>query len=278
MPDKDLIEIKISRVIPAQKWRVVRLLTRVWEFPEFVPSVKEVTVIQKSHHAMTTRWQVQVDNVPIRWVEEDTLALERDAISFKATEGDLQEFGGEWRFQSHPDGTEVVVNAYLKVGIPAIKEFSDPYVKKILTQNFSAILEMLEERLISLRYQSYKRGDIQKLAGFGIIGHLYNFNHLEKSFMMLNPNAKLPSREFLSQLFSLTPSFKLYDIVDFKSKTGETTKGCFIVATFIPDMIEKDIWAIFSKVVRACKIAEKYGVGIVTLGGFTSIVAERIGQ
>jgi predicted amino acid dehydrogenase len=43
-------------------------------------------------------------------------------------------------------------------------------------------------------------------------------------------------------------------------------------------MIEKDIWAIFSKVVRACKIAEKFGVGIVTLGGFTSIVAERIGQ
>ena len=50
------------------------------------------------------------------------------------------------------------------------------------------------------------------------------------------------------------------------------------MATFIPDMIEKDIWSIFSKVVRACRIAEKYGVGIVTLGGFTSIVGERIGQ
>ena len=30
--------------------------------------------------------------------------------------------------------------------------------------------------------------------------------------------------------------------------------------------------------VKACRIAEKHGVGIVTLGGFTSIVAERIGQ
>jgi len=278
MHDKDLIEIKISRVIPAPKWRVMRLLTRVWEFPKFVPSVKEVTVLQRRHHAMTTNWRVQVDSVPIKWTEEDTLALERNAIYFKATEGDLQEFGGEWKFQSHPEGTEVTVSAHLKVGIPAIGEFSDPYVKKLVTQNFAAILEMLEERLISMRYQSYRHGDIQKLACFGIIGHLYNFTHLEKSFTMLNPSAKLPSREFLGQLFSLTPSFKLYDIVDFESKTGQKTKGCFIIATFIPDMIEKDIWAIFSKVVKACKIAEKHGVGIVTLGGFTSIVAERIGQ
>jgi len=43
-------------------------------------------------------------------------------------------------------------------------------------------------------------------------------------------------------------------------------------------MVEKDMWSIFAKVVRACKIAEKYGVGVVTLGGFTSIVGERIGH
>ncbi|MFH0918340.1 MAG: NAD(P)-binding domain-containing protein, partial [Candidatus Omnitrophota bacterium] len=45
-----------------------------------------------------------------------------------------------------------------------------------------------------------------------------------------------------------------------------------------PDMIEKDVWAVYSKVVKACRIAEKHGVGIVTLGGFTSIVSERIGH
>ena len=43
-------------------------------------------------------------------------------------------------------------------------------------------------------------------------------------------------------------------------------------------MIEQDVWTVFSKVVKACKVAEKAGVGIVTLGGFTSIVAERIGH
>jgi len=33
-----------------------------------------------------------------------------------------------------------------------------------------------------------------------------------------------------------------------------------------------------SKVVRACKLAEKNGVGIVTLGGFTSMVGEMLGR
>jgi len=278
MPDNDLIEINVSRVIPAQKWRIIRLITKVWEFPSYIPSVKEASVIEKKRHTMTTKWRVQVDKVPISWVEEDTLLLDENTISFRVVEGDLKEFRGAWIFKDHPQGTEVTVNVYLEVGIPAIREFADAYVKKLLTMNFEAILQGVERRLISTRYASYKQGDTTKVAGFGIIGHLYNFNHLETCLKMLNPNFKIPSREFLGQLFNLTPSFKLYDILNFRSKSGQVTNGCFIVATFIPDMIEKDMWTIFSKVVRACKIAEKHGVGIVTLGGFTSIVAERIGH
>jgi len=278
MKDKDLIEIEISRIIPAQKWRVIRLITKVWEFPTYIACVKEASVIQKSSNKMRTKWRIEIDKVPISWIEEDLLALRRNAIYFKAIEGDLEEFKGEWRFQDHPEGTEVIVDVYLKIGIPAIKDFAEPYVKRILIKNFEAILEAVERRLISIKYASYKHGDTKKISGFGIIGHLYNFKHLEKCLKMLNPDFKLPSQEFLGQIFNITPSFKLYDILNFRSKTGQVVNGSFIVATFIPDMIEKDIWAIFSKVVKACKIAEKSGVGIVGLGGFTSIVAERIGE
>ncbi|MCM8797157.1 MAG: hypothetical protein NC923_04685 [Candidatus Omnitrophica bacterium] len=276
--DKDIIEIKVSRVIPAEKWRVIRLLTKVWEFPSYIPSVKEATVLSKSGHKMVTKWRIQVDKVPISWIEEDTLEIAKNKISFCEKEGDLEAFSGEWLFNTHPEGTEVLVTVHLKVGVPAIREFADSYIRKLIVLNFEAILSAIEKRLISLRYISYRKGDTDKIAGFGIIGHLYNFYHLEKCFHILNPEVKLPSREFLSQLFHLTPSFKLYDIKDFKSKTGELVNGFFIIATFIPDMIEKDVWLVFSKVVKACKLAEKKGVGIVTLGGFTSIVAEKVGH
>lgn len=278
MPDSELIHISITRHLPAAKEKVIRLLTKVGDFPSYIPTIKAAAIIEKTHNIMKTKWQVQVDSVPITWVEEDRLALNENAIYFKAIEGDLEEFHGEWKFNDHPEGTEVVVNVYLKVGVPGIKDFADTYIKKLLTNNFEAILRALEHRLISIRYTSHKEGDSSQISGFGIIGHLYNYYHLEKCLKMLNPNFKMPSKEFLGQLFQTTPSFKLHDILNFKSKTGEGCKGCFIVATFIPEMIEKDAWTIFSKVVRACKIAEKHGIGIVALGGFTSIVAERIGQ
>ena len=88
MPANELIEIQISKIIPAEKWRVIRLLTKVQEFPSYIPCVKEATVIHRKHNIMLTKWRVQIDGVPISWVEEDTLALNEKAIYFHATEGD----------------------------------------------------------------------------------------------------------------------------------------------------------------------------------------------
>ncbi len=278
MDDKQTAAIKISRVIRAKKWKVIRLMTRVWEFPEHIACIKEVSVLKKERGRVKTKWRVELEKVPMVWVEEDELALRQNKILFKAVEGDIRDFQGEWSFRDHPQGTEVTAEVYLKIDIPAIKDFAEDYVKKLLVRNFEAILQGLEDRLISIRYESYKDGSKDKIAGFGVIGHLYNFNHLEKCLKMLNPEYKMPSREFLSSLFFAHPSFKLYDIINFKSKTGETVNGCFIIATFIPDMVDRDQWTVFSKVVRACKLAEKYGVGIVSLGGFTSIVGEKISQ
>ncbi len=283
MQDSNLIEsssvkIEISRVIPAQKWRIIRLVTKPWQYPSYMPTVKEATVLSKTNNKIRTKWRIQVDSVPISWVEEDTLALNQNKIYFNAIEGDLEEFKGEWEFQDHPEGTLVSINVSLSVGIPAIKEFAQGYVRKMLQKNFENVLEMLERRLISIRYNSHKKGEAPKVAGFGIIGHPYDFNHLLGAFKALNPNFNMPSQEFIASLFHIGPSFKLYDIEDFRSKSGETINGSFIIATFIPEMIEKDVWTVFSKVVKACKIAEKSGIGIVTLGGFTSIVGERIGH
>lgn len=273
------IEIRIKKIIHAPAWRIMRQLTRVEEFPKFVPSVKEAEVISKDHNVMRTRWRVQVDGVPVEWVEEETLILSKGMVYFQAVSGDLQDFSGTWYFRPHPEGTEIEVEARLSLNIPIIKDFAVDYMRRLLTANFSAIIDGLEQRLVSLRYSNYKKEQMQlTLAGFGIVGHLYNYVHLEKSLRQMNPNMKLPSRDFLSRLFHVSPSFKLQDINNFKSSSGATVNGCFIIATFVPDMLDEDVWGVFSKVVKACKIAEKHGVGVVSLGGFASIVADRIGQ
>jgi len=278
MQNNNLIHINLSRVISAQKWRVIRMVTKVWEFTEHVETIMKAEVIEKNRNVIKTKWRVLIDDLPINWIEEDILLIKQNTIQFKATEGDLAEFRGEWKFQEHPEGTEVVVDVYLSVLIPVIQDFAETHMKAVVTKNFESILESLEHRLVSTRYASFKKGDTNKVAGFGLLGHFYNFNHLGRGLKMLNPDFKLPSREFLGKLFSITPAMKMYDMKEFKSKTGDTTHGCVILCTFIPDMIDNDIDTVYSKVVHACKLAEKNGVGIVTLGGFTSMAAERLGK
>ncbi len=276
MNDSNILELKVSRIIAAPKWKILRLITKVNEFPKYMPNVKEATILQKSRNRFKTKWCIQLDEVPISWVEEDT--LDASGISFKATEGDLAEFGGRWNLSDHPDGTLVEICIKALVGIPAIQHFAEGYIRNIIERNFESILESVETRLISMRYASLKKGDKDKVAGFGVLGHFYNYNHLMRCLKALKPDFKVPSRGFISKLFDLTPSFKIHDMEEFKSKTGATTSGRFILCTFIPDMVNFDAKAVYSKVVRACKVAEKYGVGIVTLGGFSSVVGERYGQ
>ncbi|MDD5069855.1 MAG: SRPBCC family protein, partial [Candidatus Omnitrophica bacterium] len=278
MVEEKPAEIFVKRVVHGPKWKVVRLLTKIWEFPEYMVNVKQAKVLSKQHNIWRTEWLIKVEKVLITWIQEDKLELRRNKITFCLVEGDLKEFSGQWQFNDHPDGTEVTLTVAAKVGIPAIHSFASNYIKDLMTKNFEGILEAIDERIIAARYSEFKKGSIDAVSGFAVIGHFYNLYHLEKCFKMLHPDFKMPSQAFLSSLFHTTPPFKLHDINDFKSKTGETANGRFIVATFIPEMVEQDIWTVFSKVVKSCKIAEQFGVGIVSLGGFTSIVGERIGQ
>lgn len=278
MPENDLVHIRLARIIPAPKDNVIRFITQVEEFPACIPTVKEAKVIERKHNTMKTKWLVQVDGLPISWTEEDTLTLRDGSIHFKAIEGDLDEFYGDWKFNNNQNGTEVVVDVYLRVGIPAIREFAEPYIEKLLTKNFEAMLSAAESRLISLKYSQFRKGEVVKLAGFGVLGHFYNYNHMLKCLKMVSPDFKVPSKEFLSKVFTMTPSFKMYEMQEFKSINGDVTHGCFILCTFIPEMLDEDIHAVYSKVVRACRVAQRHGVGIVTLGGFTSIVGERLGH
>jgi len=271
-------EIRISRVINAEKWRILRMLTHVEDFPKYMPNVKEAIVLKREKNKFKTRWRIQIDQVPVSWIEEDTLEFPKYSISFKALEGDLSHLSGSWNLSDHIEGTLVEVIVKFSVGVPAIEQFAEPYIAGIIRKNFEAVLEGIENRLVSARYASFRKGDKNKVAGFAVLGHFYNFNHLLKCLNTINPNFKIHSREFIANLFNMTPSFKMFEMKEFKSKTGAVTNGHFIVCTFIPDMIDMNPAAVYSKVVRAAKLAEKYGAGVLTLGGFTSVVGERYGH
>ena len=108
---EDPLVISTSCILPAKPWEVLRLITRVQDFPKYMPNVKECKVLKSSYTRAVTLWKVEMGKIPISWQEEDwldfrqsTVDLLKCTIRFKAIAGDLEKFEGYWRLQEHPFG------------------------------------------------------------------------------------------------------------------------------------------------------------------------------
>lgn len=280
MADSDplKLEVNISKIIRAKRWVILRMISKIQDFPKFMPNVTSCHIRSITDRGAITEWKVLFDEIPIQWVQEDTFDFPNFTVSFKAIEGDIQSFEGQWILKDNPHGTEVQVSVRAIIGVPAIEHLIANQVHGIIKRNFEKMMDSLENRIIASRYASFKRGERKDILGFGIIGHPYNLKHLLRYLKLLKPDFRAPSNEFLSKIYEMVPSYKMYDIGEFTSKTGKKTRGCFIVSTFVPDMLTMGIEAVFKKVVEACKVAEANEVGIVSLGGFTSIAGEKFGK
>ena len=271
--------VNVSRVLPAKRWQVMRLLTRVQEFPRYLPSILECKVLSRERKRVVSSWIVEMEKIPISWTEEEILDLRHFMIRFRALEGDLEKFEGSWKLEEHPSGgTELSVEATIKLGIPVFEVVAGGIIADKIRNYFDSLLKAFEEELSRRRYHGLKDRNPKNVSGFAVIGHPYNLQHLIDFFEAHEKGRVIRSQEFLSKVFALTPSFEADAIREFRSANGKTVNGTFIVCNIIPDMLDMDIGKAVRKVVDACKLAERRGFGIVALGGFTSIAGERFGD
>jgi fatty aldehyde-generating acyl-ACP reductase len=278
--------ISTSRVLPAKRWQVLRLFTEVEDYPGYLPEIKECKVLSRGRSEAVTLWKVDMGRIPISWQERDTLDLRQSSIElrpcvirFKAIDGDLEKFEGHWKFQEHAlGGTEVFFEATIKIGIPVLEQAMGGFLSGKVLKYFERLLAVFEEILTAQNYERRGSRYVRPVGGFGVIGHPYNYQHLIHYFKSFKEDIHIPSQEFLTKLFELTPSYVSHDIPEFRGTGGKSTYGSFIACNIIPEMLTADIEQVVSKVVESCKVAEKLGLGIVALGGFTSIAGERGGE
>jgi predicted amino acid dehydrogenase/ribosome-associated toxin RatA of RatAB toxin-antitoxin module len=271
--------INVSRILPAAARDIFRLLGQTELFSDGIPHIKECRIVSREGLRAVTSWKVEIDHVPISWKEEAVFDPRKSAVFFKALEGDLQMLEGAWQLIPNPSGgTEVRIDAKIKIGIPAVFERA---VGGLITEKvqkfFEAILHALEEKLNFERYRGAGTSGA-KVCGFGVIGHPYNYQHLVNNLHLLKPDFKAPSPEFLTKVFDLTPSYVSYGVQEFSAASGKKTRGAFVACNIIPEMLTIDIHKTVAKVVDSCKVAERHGFGIVALGGFTSIAGEKYGD
>lgn len=137
------VESSITIAAPA---RVVYDLAKDQErFPQFMPDVESVRVLERHADRMLTRWKTLVEEAPIEWTEEDRFDDDALRIDYKLLEGDLDKFEGSWTFVESSAGTHVVLGVDFDFGVPTLAELIGPTLERKVRENSEMMLAALKK-------------------------------------------------------------------------------------------------------------------------------------
>lgn len=108
---------------------------------------------------------------------------------------------------------------------------------------------------------------------FAFVLHPLHFEDFTRQY----PWLRFAPERLVESGFSHLPPFKVSHITGVRSKTGAEAEGWFIVvpvsARLMLELSFRDV--LLPKIIRAGKIAQELGAGIVGLGAFTKVVGDR---
>ena len=136
------VETSIEVAAPARK--VYELAKQQDRFPQFMPDVESVTVLERHTDYIVTRWKTLVEEAPIEWTEEDRFNDAQGRIDYKLTEGDLDKFEGAWTFTETGGVTKVVLSVDYDFGVPVLAELIGPTLQRKVQENSEMMLAALK--------------------------------------------------------------------------------------------------------------------------------------
>jgi len=136
------VEATIAVNAPASA--VYELAKEQDRFPEFMPDVETVTVLERHPDRVLTKWKTLVEEAPIEWIEEDRFNDDALRIEYKLLEGDLDTFEGAWTFDETDGVTNVKLTVEYDFGVPTLAELIGPTLRKKVRENSEMMLAALK--------------------------------------------------------------------------------------------------------------------------------------
>jgi coenzyme Q-binding protein COQ10 len=136
------VEVQITIDAPARE--VYALAKEQERFPDFMPDVETVVVLERHADYIVTRWKTLVEDAPIEWTEEDRFDDTVPRIDYKLIEGDLDTFEGAWTFDERAGGTFVRLTVEYDFGVPTLAELIGPTLAKKVRENCEMMLAALK--------------------------------------------------------------------------------------------------------------------------------------
>jgi coenzyme Q-binding protein COQ10 len=138
------VETTIEIKAPAKK--IYDLAKDMERYPEFMPDVETVKILESKGNQTVTRWKTLVEEAPIEWTEVDIFDDARTRIDYRLIEGDLDKFEGAWTFEERNGVTKVVLGVDYDFGVPTLAELIGPILQKKVEENSQMMLRALKEK------------------------------------------------------------------------------------------------------------------------------------
>lgn len=141
--------VERSIVIAGPIASVYELAKNMEAYPDFMPDVESVKIVEKDEGSAVTEWETNVDGTPILWTERDVFDDVNHTITYQLLEGDLEKFEGMWRFEATDEGTRVTLSVDFDFGIPELTGLIGPTLEQKVGENSDMMLQGMKQKIES---------------------------------------------------------------------------------------------------------------------------------
>jgi ribosome-associated toxin RatA of RatAB toxin-antitoxin module len=127
--------------------RVYAVARATESFPEFMPDVKSIRVLERSDDGrrMVVEWVGVIPEfkTTVKWVEEDLWDDAERTCGFRLVSGDFKEYDGTWRFTPEGEGTRFDSSVTYDYDIPLI----GPLIKGVILKKMRENVDRLQQAI-----------------------------------------------------------------------------------------------------------------------------------
>jgi uncharacterized membrane protein len=145
-----MARVELETVVHAPLETVYAVARDVEAFPQFMPDVKSVRILEKSADGSRTltEWVAYASQLrlQVKWTEEDLWDDTAHTCRFRQVKGDYDQMEGLWEFLPHPEGTLFRSTLDYELRVPLLGAIVQKVVHHLVVQNLQGILDGVKAR------------------------------------------------------------------------------------------------------------------------------------
>ncbi len=142
-----MARVEASTEIRAPLDQVYQLAKDVEAFPQFMPDLQSVRVLDRRNNETVTEWVGRVQGRKVRWVEEDQWEDAQHVCRFRQREGDFTKYEGTWSFAATDGGTRTSLAVEFELDLPLAGPLVSNLLKVLVRKNLESMLAGLKQQL-----------------------------------------------------------------------------------------------------------------------------------